>query len=167
MSALAPTVGEIVTAFPTPRPARVAILGVGNEMNGDDGAGVSVVRDLAARTPRPPGVLLIEAGAAPESYTGPLRRFKPDLIIEVDAAMLGGAPGATAWLDWREADGMSASTHTLPPSVLATFIQADLGCEMTILGIQPERVEMGTGLSPAVASAVRELAGRIYEWLAK
>jgi hydrogenase maturation protease len=136
-------------------------------MNGDDGAGVLAVRELAALKPAPPDVLLIDAGAAPESYTGPLRRFKPDLIIEIDAAMLGDRPGATAWLDWREADGMSASTHTLPPSVLAKFIQADFGCEMTIIGIQPARVEMGTGLSPAVASAVRELAGRIYEWLMK
>jgi hydrogenase 3 maturation protease len=154
-----------VIEFPTPRPARVAILGVGNEMNGDDGAGVVAVRELAALTPPPSDVLLIEAGAAPESFTGPLRRFRPDLIIEIDAAMLGDEAGATAWLDWREADGLSASTHTLPPSVLAKFIQADLGCEMTILGIQPARVEMGTGLSPAVASAVKALAGQIYRWL--
>ena len=155
----------MVIEFPLSRPARVAILGVGNEMNGDDGAGVCAVRTLAALTPALPDVLLIEAGAAPESYTGPLRRFAPDLVIEIDAAMLGGEAGATAWLDWREADGLSASTHTLPPSVLAKFIQADLGCEMTIIGIQPERVEMGAGLSPAVAAAVRGLAGKLYEWL--
>lgn len=151
--------------FLSPRPARVAILGVGNEMNGDDGAGVVAVRELTALEPAPPDVLLIDAGAAPESYTGPLRRFRPDLIIEIDAAMLGDEAGATSWLDWREADGLSASTHTLPPSVLAQFIQADLGCEVAIIGIQPERVEMGVGLSPAVASAVRGLAGRLYEWL--
>jgi hydrogenase 3 maturation protease len=154
-----------VIEFPARRPARVAILGVGNEMNGDDGAGVLAVRELAALQPEPPDVLLIEAGAAPESFTGPLRRFTPDLIIEIDAAMLDDRPGATAWLDWREADGLSASTHTLPPSVLAKFIQADLGCEMTIIGIQPATVEMGAGLSPAVAAAVRELAGQLYRWL--
>ena len=153
--------------FRAPRPARVAILGVGNEMNGDDGAGVCAVRALAARTPAPLDVLLIDAGAAPESYTGPLRRFAPDLIIEIDAAIIGNEAGATAWLDWREADGLSASTHTLPPSVLAKFIQADLGCEVAIIGIQPERVEMGTGLSSTVAAAVEELAGRLYEWLVK
>ena len=151
--------------FPARRPARVAILGVGNEMNGDDGAGVVAVRELAALQPAPPDLLLIEAGAAPESFTGPLRRFAPDLIIELDAAMLDDEPGATAWLDWREADGLSASTHTLPPSVLAKFIKADLGCEVAIIGIQPERVEMGSGLSPAVTAAVKHLAGQIYHWL--
>ncbi len=151
--------------FSARRPTRVAIIGVGNEMNGDDGAGVCAVRELAARTPAPPDVLLIDAGAAPESYTGPLRRFTPDLIIEIDAAMLDDEPGATAWLNWREADGLSASTHTLPPSVLAKFIKADLGCEVAIIGIQPERVEMGAGLSPAVTAAVKDLAGQIYRWL--
>lgn len=151
--------------FPAPRPARVAILGVGNEMNGDDGAGVCAVRELAARKPIPPDTLLIEAGAAPESYTGPLRRFNPDLVIEIDAAILGGEPGATAWIDWREADGLSASTHTLPPSVLAKFLRADIGCEVSIIGVQPARVEMGSGLSPAVAQAIRQLAGQLHGWL--
>ena len=77
---------------PAPRPARVAILGVGNESNGDDGAGVRVVRELAARMPATPGVLLIDAGTAPENFTGPLRRFRPELVIEIDAAHLGAAP---------------------------------------------------------------------------
>ena len=76
-------------------------------------------------------------------------------------------PVSTAWLDWRQADGLSASTHTLPPSVLAKFLEADLACEVAIIGIQPERIEMGAGLSPAVASASEELAVRLYEWLVK
>ena len=63
--------------LPAPRPARVAILGVGNEMKGDDGAGVRVVRELSQRMPATPGVLLVDAGQAPENFTGPLRRFRP------------------------------------------------------------------------------------------
>src|SRR5512139_263168 len=127
-------------SFP-PRPARVAILGVGNELNGDDGAGVRVVRELAARLPAAPGVLLIEAGVAPENFTGPLRRFRPDLVLEIDAAHLDREPGATSWVDWREADGLSASTHTLPPSVLAAYLTSELGCEVALVGIQPGALE--------------------------
>lgn len=153
--------------FPAPRPARLAILGVGNDMNGDDGAGVAVVRALRAMAPRPVDALLIEAGTAPESHTGPIRRFKPDLVVEIDAAMLDREAGAVAWLDWREADGLSASTHTLPPSVLAEFLRAELGCDVRILGIQPARLELGSGLSPAVAATVRELAGRMHAWLTR
>lgn len=154
-----------MTQFPGPRPSRVAVIGVGNELNGDDGAGVAAVRALAARRPEPAGTLFIEAGAAPESYTGPLRRFRPDLVVEIDAAVLGEEPGAVAWLDWRQADGLSASTHTLPPSVLATFLQTDLGCEVRILGIQPAQLEMGTHLSREVADSVGRLADDLYRWL--
>jgi hydrogenase 3 maturation protease len=141
------------------------VLGVGNDMNGDDGAGGGVVRELAARMAATPGVLLIDGGTAPESFTGPLRRFRPDLVIEIDAADQNQPAGTTAWIDWREADGMSASTHTLPPSVLATFLSADLGCRVALIGIQPATLEMGRGLSPEVATAVEHLADQLSAWL--
>jgi hydrogenase 3 maturation protease len=152
--------------FPEPRPARVAVVGVGNTLRGDDGAGILVVRALAARLPNAPDVLLIDGSTAPENFTGPLRRFRPDLVIEIDAAHLDQPPGTVAWVDWRDADGMSASTHTLPPSVLATFLSAELGCRMSLLGIQPATLEMGCGLSPEVAEAVEGLAEQLYAWLA-
>jgi hydrogenase 3 maturation protease len=151
--------------FPSPRPARVAVLGVGNTMNGDDGAGVWLVRTLATRMAATPGVLLIDGGTAPESFTGPLRRFRPDLVVEVDAAHLDQPAGTLAWIDWRDADGMSASTHTLPPSVLARFLTTDLGCRVALIGVQPETLEMGRGVSPSVAAAVRDLADQLAAWL--
>src|SRR5512147_1394215 len=123
--------------LPIPRPARVAILGIGNELSGDDGAGVRVVRELAARLPATPGVLLIDGGVAPENFTGPLRRFQPDLVLEIDAALLDEPPGTTRAIDWREADGLSASTHTLPPSVLASYLVSELKCDVRLIGIQP------------------------------
>ncbi|HEX7485949.1 MAG TPA: hydrogenase 3 maturation endopeptidase HyCI [Vicinamibacterales bacterium] len=151
--------------LPIPRPARVAVLGVGNDMNGDDGAGVCVVRALAAAMAATPGVLLIDGGTAPENFTGPLRRFRPDLVVEIDAADQDQAAGTTAWIDWRDADGMSASTHTLPPSVLANFLSTDVGCRVALIGVQPATLEMGRGLSPAVATAVQQLAGQLSAWL--
>ena len=151
--------------LPSPRPARVAVVGVGNEMKGDDAAGVRVVRELSERMPATPGVLLINAGQAPENFTGPLRRFRPDLVIEVDAADQGAEPGAVAWVDWREADGLSASTHTLPPSVLASFLTADLGCQVALIGIQPLSLELRPALSAPVERAVADLAETLCAWL--
>lgn len=156
---------ENALVFPTPRPARVAVLGVGNEMMGDDGAGVSVVRELASRMAATPGVLLIDGGTAPENFTAPLRRFRPDLVVEIDAAAQDQPPGTVAWVDWRDADGLSASTHTLPPSVLAKFLSTDLGCRVALIGVQPETLEMGRGLSPRVSAAVVSLAVRLAAWL--
>ncbi len=110
-------------------------------------------------------MLLIDGSTAPENFTGPLRRFRPDLVIEIDAAHLEQPPGTIAWVDWRDADGMSASTHTLPPSVLARFLTADLGCLVSLLGIQPATLEMGCGVSPDVEVAVEWLADALTAWL--
>jgi hydrogenase 3 maturation protease len=151
--------------FPEPRPARVAVVGVGNTMRGDDGAGILVVRALASRLRDAPDVLLIDGSTAPENFTSPIRRFRPDLVIEIDAAHLEQPPGTVAWVDWRDADGMSASTHTLPPSVLARFLTTDLGCEMLLLGIQPATLDMGRGLSPEVEAAVVRLTDALTKWL--
>jgi hydrogenase 3 maturation protease len=158
--------GPIPIDFPDPRPARVAVVGVGNTMRGDDGAGILVVRALAERLAGAPNVLLIDGSTAPENFTGPLRRFRPDLVIEIDAAHLEQPPGTVAWVDWRDADGMSASTHTLPPSVLATFLSADLGCRVSLLGIQPATLDMDCDPSLDVAAAVDWLADALAEWLA-
>lgn len=151
--------------LPEPRPGRVAVVGVGNTLRGDDGAGVWVVRAMTERLHAAPGVLLVDGSTAPENFTGPLRRFRPDLVIEIDAAHLDQPAGTVAWVDWRDADGMSASTHTLPPSVLARFLSADLGCLVSLLGIQPATLEMGEELSPEVAKAVDQLARQLAAWL--
>ena len=78
--------------FPTPRPARVAVLGVGNEMNGDDGAGVRVVRALAARLAATPGLLLIDGGRGPRE----LHRAAPPLPARPDRRNRCRPPGPAA-----------------------------------------------------------------------
>jgi hydrogenase 3 maturation protease len=65
---------------------RVAVVGVGNELNGDDAAGISVARNLWADREIPACCFKIETGSLPENASGPLRRFHPDLVIFVDAA---------------------------------------------------------------------------------
>lgn len=140
------------------RPARLALMGIGNELNGDDAAGVQVIRRLRQRLAESPQRLLLEAGLAPESFSGPLRRFQPDLVLWIDAAEMGAAPGTVAWLQPDEMDGFSASTHTLPPSVLAGYLTQELACSVGLLGIQVQQVEFDQPLSPAVQHAVEQLA---------
>ena len=101
---------------------------------------------------------MIDAGPAPENQIGPLIRFKPDVIVFVDAAQMGEAPGTVRWVSWEDADGMGASTHTLSPAVLAQFLVGELGCEVYLLGIQPTSIALGAPLSPAVAEAAQKIA---------
>jgi hydrogenase 3 maturation protease len=142
--------------------ARVAVLGIGNDLAGDDAVGVVIARELAARVGRQAECFVLDAGTAPENFTGPLRRFRPDSVLLVDAAHLSAEPGTIAWLDWRQTDGLSGSTHTLPPSVLARFLVEELACRLALLVIQPAQLEFGCPLSPAV----RHAADRVVERLA-
>ncbi len=155
--------------FPHPK---VAILGIGHELRGDDAAGVIVARELQelsssgshARTLQAdvtrawePAPLIIEAGAAPEAFTGQLRRFMPDLVIMLDAAQMDQPPGAIRAIEWQDALGLSASTHTLPLSVIAQYLVSELGCDITIIGIQPAANEFDTPLSSQVRRATDEV----------
>lgn len=147
------------------RVPRLALLGIGNELNGDDAAGVLVVRALHARLASRPHLLLLEAGLAPEAFTAPLRRFAPDCVILVDAALLDEAPGTVALVDWQQTDGLSATTHTLPPSVLVQFIQHELGCPVELILIQPEDIEFDHPVTPAVQQAVDALTEELVRLL--
>jgi hydrogenase 3 maturation protease len=133
---------------------RIAVVGMGHELRGDDAAGVAVARALQAALGDDDRWLVIDAGPAPENYTGPLRRFEPDLVLFVDAAQMDEAPGTIRWLPWRETDRLGSSTHTLSPQVLARFLIRELGCEATLVGIQPSHDTLAAPLSPEVADAV-------------
>lgn len=141
------------------RSTRVAIVGIGNELRGDDAAGVRVARTLqsTAGADRDPPLLIIDAGAAPENFTGLLRRFDPDLVLLIDAAQMNEAPGSIRWIAWQETSGLSASTHTLPLYMLSQYLVTELACDVALIGIQPQGNEFGASLSLEVQQAVDEI----------
>lgn len=147
------------------KPPRIAILGVGNEFRSDDAAGVLVVRALADReyTGNTRHVLLIDAGHAPENTTGELRRFAPDLILIIDAADMGETPGTVKWIPEEAIDGMSASTHSLPLSMLAHYLRLETNCTVALLGIQPGLNEVGEQVSAVVSKAIQEIVNELHE----
>ena len=78
--------------------------------------------------------------------------------VLVDAADFDSQPGSITWIEWDDMDGFSASTHTLPPSVFASFLINELGCEVGVLAIQARQVELDQPPSPDVLAAVLELS---------
>jgi hydrogenase 3 maturation protease len=139
---------------PLPPIPRVAIVGMGHELRGDDAAGIAVARALKSALDGDERLLVIDAGPAPENCTGPLRRFSPDYVLFVDAAQMDEPPGAIRCLSWHDMNGLGASTHTLSPRVLARFLASQLGCAITLIGIQPASNAIAAPLSPEVADAV-------------
>ena len=155
---LIPTLNRLKTADGA---VRVAVLGIGNELHGDDAAGILAARALLAALPVSEHVLVIEAGPAPENTTGALRRFRPDVVLLIDAAQMGESAGTVRWLAWQDTSGISASTHTLPLHMLAWYLHEELGCEIALIGIQPAGNTMFAPISEVVEEVVNEVVGEL------
>ncbi|MBE2221381.1 MAG: hydrogenase maturation protease [Anaerolineae bacterium] len=134
-------------------------MGIGNEMRGDDIAGIVVIRNLIETfsTDLPLNLLLVEAAHAPENHTSPIRKFSPDLTILIDMAQMDEAPGTIRWLTWQETTGISASTHTMPPYMLAQYLTAVTTTEVALIGIQPVHTNLGEPMSSEMETAVDQV----------
>jgi hydrogenase 3 maturation protease len=149
---------------------------VGQELQGDDAAGVLAVRRLmeSARNTKPPSgsqknkaestveqPLLFEAGPLPEAAAGPLRRYRPEWVIFIDAADMGEPPGTIRWLDPEQAEGFMGSTHTYPISGLGKYLSLELSCRVAVLGIQPKNLEIDSPVSEEMDRAIGEIVALI------
>jgi hydrogenase maturation protease len=83
----------------------------------------------------------------------------------VDAALMDLEPGQTGWLNWQDTTGFSASTHTLPLHLLASYLTSELDCEVALLGIQPAQCLVGEKLSSEVQAAAESVIQGISEIL--
>ena len=146
-------------------PFRLAVLGIGHELCGDDAVGVRLAAMLRPLTTGNTQLLTIEAGPAPENFTGTLRRFRPDLVLMVDAAQMDAKPGTISWLDLHSTGGISASSHTLPLHILISYLVAELGCQVALIGIQPEQTFADSPLTPRVQAAARAIVQALLEYL--
>jgi hydrogenase 3 maturation protease len=146
------------------RSPRLAILGIGNELCGDDSAGVLIAEALQQLIENQ-DVLVINAGTVPENFVGVLRRFMPGLVLMVDSARMGKSPGEVEWIKWENVTGVSVSTHTLPLNITASYLVDELDCEVTLIGIQPDRITIGAPLSQEVQNAIDEIISIIVNSL--
>ncbi|HWQ45975.1 MAG TPA: hydrogenase maturation protease [Longilinea sp.] len=146
-----------------PDPIRLVVVGVGNELNGDDMAGMSVVHAMHAQGFSRPNVLILAGATAPENLTGAIRRFAPQAVLFIDAAQMGEEVGAIRFLDASQALGVGISTHTLGLEMMAGYLKAEVGCDCWVLAIQAGETMVDTPMCAAVAAAVAEACAGIID----
>jgi hydrogenase 3 maturation protease len=120
---------------------RVAVVGVGDELNVHDRLGMLAAKEVEGLHLSHVRVFL--AGTVPESVTGPIRRYKPDAVVLLDAADMGARPGTVALVEPREIRASLLSTHALPLSVVMDFLEKDTGARVMLVGIQPDLGNQG------------------------
>ncbi len=144
---------------------RLAIVGIGSDLRGDDAAGLLVLHHLRAALVghRTNTIRLFNGGTAPENMTGAITRFMPSHILLVDAADLGQKPGTLQLIAPENISGVSFSTHVLPLNILTAYLQRALPCQAIIIGIQPGLTGFSLTHSHAIDQAARRLARIILQ----
>jgi len=144
----------------------IVVLGIGNLLKGDDGVGVRVIEALAAR-PLPAGVECIDGGTGGPTLMVHVEGARA--LVIVDAVNLSAAPGAVRAFSLDEIEdtgGLACvSLHDvgiLPMLELARGL-GTLPPVVRIVGVQPERLDLGDRLSPAVEAAVSRAADLVVE----
>jgi len=133
---------------------RIAVVGVGHELRGDDAAGIHVIHELQDNLLPTDTFLLIEAGSAPENLTGQLRRFAPHTVLLIDAVDMGQPSGMIQYVDLEDKIIESvSSTHALSLRLFATYIKTEFNCDVHLMGIQAEQMTLDTPLSASVQSS--------------
>lgn len=147
-----------------PRPAKILVAGIGNILLGDEGAGVHAVRELARQAP--PGVDVVDAGTALGEIVGRLGGYRK--LVLVDAVDAGQPPGQIIRLEIRDENDLAAaplplSLHELgvAEALREARLLGLLPPQVVLLGVQPERIAPGLGLSAAVAQALPALVEAI------
>jgi hydrogenase 3 maturation protease len=143
---------------------KTLILGIGNSMKQDDGVGPAVISKLKIKNDKlKMKVKLLDAGMAPENYTGKIKKIKPDTLIMVDAIDFGGKPGNIKIIEEAEIKAQSLSTHNVSLKTFVDFLRADLpDLKVFIIGIQPKQIDYGTELSLEVQKAVDKLCMNLF-----
>jgi hydrogenase 3 maturation protease len=142
------------------RDTATVIVGVGNTLKGDDGAGPLVCRQLRQAKVR---AELIDAGTVPENYIQPIIKKAPQNLLIIDAIDFGASPGTISLFKPEQLNSSVFSTHALSPRLFVDMVCQDIKVEAYFLGIQPAQVQLGQSISPQVNQAVRRLADILTE----
>lgn len=127
------------------------LLGVGNSLLSDDGAGVHVAGSFKKE-----GWTSYDCGTAPENFTSVVRKENPEIVLIVDAARMGLSPGDFRQIPEEKISDVSFGTHQLPLSRLTAYLQ-NYARKIIIIGIEPKNTDFGEELSPEVEDACRML----------
>ncbi|HNX50320.1 MAG TPA: hydrogenase maturation protease [Thermoanaerobaculaceae bacterium] len=143
------------------RGQRLLVLGVGNDMLGDDAIGVLIARDLEALSSET--FLAVPVGIGVENAGHLIPRHRADVVLIFDAV---AAPGRTPWLfvPPSRLDTFCHSTHSVPLSLLIRAWRQDSPTiRVHFIGIRPRLVALGAPLSPAVQAVRAEIVGVFEE----
>ncbi|GAG70834.1 unnamed protein product [marine sediment metagenome] len=132
------------------------IVGIGNTLKGDDGAGPLVCQQLEGKT----CAELIDTATVPENYIQPIIKKAPQNLLVIDAIDFGASAGTISIFRPERLNSIVISTHTLSPRLFVDMITEAIEVNVYFVGIQPVQTQLGQPVCPPVSRAVQ----RESEW---
>lgn len=153
------------------RAQSIAVVGVGNSLLTDDGAGIHTLTRFAEYNTNG-DVVCLDGGTVGLALLDRLENL--DGLVALDAMKLGLCPGTVTVLEGEAMDAhlrrQHGSVHELGLSDLldAMRLRGQLPERRALIGIEPENMDWGTEPTEAVAAALPEAADAaerlVREW---
>ncbi len=140
---------------------KIAIIGIGNTLRGDDGFGPEVIvrlkRDIERRDNRTESFLLLDVSEVLENFFKPISDFKPEKILALDAVYMNKKPGEISLIPVNDLAEQGISTHGISLKLSLSYLAERLGINVYLLAIQPENMGVGQPISHSVNKAIEEI----------
>jgi hydrogenase maturation protease len=149
-------------------PAKTLVLGVGNLLMSDDGVGLRVLERLVTSYRVSEEVQVLDGGTLGLDLLFYLEGVTNLLLV--DAVEAHQSPGATVRLEGEQVPAfltLKVSPHQIGVSdmLFAAKLKDVFPKNLVLWGIQPERIEVGLELSPAMLEKIDFLVEKVIEQL--
>lgn len=122
---------------------KIVILGVGNILKSDDGAGPFIIANLEQKD----NVVLIDGQTTPENFTGLIRKENPTHLMIIDACFMDEVPGTIKFVNREDFKNIGISTHSMSLNYFVKYLEMDLDFKVAFIGIEPESLDFGEELT--------------------
>lgn len=134
---------------------RIVFIGLGNELRGDDGAGLKITKIISSGKEFTNSHFIF-AGTNPENYLQRILGYKPDAVIFIDTANWQAKPGEIKFLTSSEIGNSDFSTHAFSIKLIEKFINSNNPCKIFYIGIQPASVSFANNISENVMAGIKK-----------
>lgn len=141
------------------RDSATVIIGIGNTLKGDDGAGPLVCEQLSGKV----CAELIDTGTVPENYIQTIIKKAPQNLLIIDAIDFGASAGTINIFKPEQLNSLVLSTHTLSPRLFVDMVCREIKVDVYFVGIQPAQIQLGQPQSAQVSQAIQWLVGALTE----
>jgi len=152
-------------------PTKVALIGLGNILLGDEGFGVHFIRHLESSFLFPEEIALIDGGCAGFKLLNLMRG--QDVVFLFDIYRSDEPPGTIKIFDWEDIelleDSQFATVHQLgvKDALRMARFHGEVPAYFKAFAVVPERIAPGVGLSETLKRAIEPLSHLTFQELAR